>query len=92
MFDLLLPVTPNDIGSRNYMSSELSDPGNIGVAVGISTIHSVQAYIQCTSDSAAAILDLLLPVTSGYVGSMYYMSSELSDLGIMGVAIGTSTT
>ena len=69
------------------MSSELRDLGNIGVAVGISTVHSLQAYTRCTSDGTAAILALLLPVTFDNVGSVYYMSSELSDLGNIGTAV-----
>ena len=43
------------------MLSELSDIKTIGV---ILTIQNLQAYLQCTSDLAAAILDLSLPATS----------------------------
>ena len=55
------------------------------------TFDDTLSAIQCTLGLAAAILDLLLPVTSDNVGSMNYMSSELSDLGIMRVAIEIST-
>ena len=89
--DLLLPVTPDNVGNRDYMSSELSDFEIMGFAITISTVHSLQAYIWSTSGLAAAILDLLLPVTSDNVGSRDNMSSELSDLVIMGVSIGVST-
>ena len=37
--DSPLPVTSDSIDSMDDMFSELSDPGNIGVAVGISTIQ-----------------------------------------------------
>ena len=72
-------------------SSELSDLGIIEAAIGISTILSLQAYLRRISSLAVAILDSLLPVISDNVGSRDYMSSELSELGIMGVAIGIST-
>ena len=39
ILELLLPVTSDDVGSSDYMSSELSDPKNIGVTVGSSTIQ-----------------------------------------------------
>jgi len=45
------------------MSNELSDLGNIWVAIW-DFDYSLQAYRQCTQAIAAAILDLLLPVTS----------------------------
>ena len=89
--DLLLPVAPDNVGNRDYMSSELSDFGIIGFAIAISTVHSLQAYIRFTSGFAAAILDSLLPVTSDNGGSRDSMSSELSDLVITGVSIGIST-
>ena len=43
------------------MDSELGDIETMGVIV---TIQSLKAYLQCTSDLVAAILDLSLPVTS----------------------------
>ena len=64
IIDLSLPVISHSIGSMVYTPSELTDLGNIGVNIGIST---VQAYIQCASGLAATILDLLLPVTSNNV-------------------------
>jgi len=48
---------------------ELSDLGNIWVAIGISMIYSTQAYRQCTQAIAAAIFDFLLLVTSNNVSS-----------------------
>ena len=39
ILELLLPVTSDDVGNRDFMSGELSDPGNTGVAVGISTLQ-----------------------------------------------------
>ena len=49
LFDLSLPVTSNSIGSMDYMSSESTDLANIGVDIGIWTMHSKQAYILFTS-------------------------------------------
>ena len=49
--------------SMDDMSSEMNDLGNIGLAVRISMIHSLQVNIQCNSGFAAAILDVSLPVT-----------------------------
>ena len=54
-------------------------------------MHSLQVYIQCTAVKAAAILDLLLPVTFNNVGSGDNTSSEWCDLGILGVATGILT-
>ena len=62
-----------------------------GIAIGISTTHSLQAYTQSTSGLATAIMDLSLPISSDSIGSMDYLSSELSDLGNIVVAIGIST-
>ena len=50
----------------------MSDLGNVGVAIGILTIHSLQAYLQCTQGLAAAILELPLPVTSDNLCYYYY--------------------
>ena len=52
---------------------------------------SLQVNVQCTPDLAAAILDLLLPVTSDNVDNMDDRFSWSSDLGIMWVAIEIST-
>ena len=89
--DLSLPVTYASIGSMKDTFSQLSDLRNIGVAIGLATIHSLQAYIKCTYGWVAAILDILLPVTSNNVESRGDRFSLLSDLWIMEVAIGIST-
>ena len=68
IFYLSLPVSSDGIGSMDYMSSVLTDLGNLGVTLEFSTI---QAYIQCTSGLAAAILDLLLPITSDNVHAVW---------------------
>ena len=52
------------------MPSEWNDLGYFEVAIGMSTIHCPQVNVQFTSDLTAAILDLLLPVTSDNVDSM----------------------
>ena len=67
--DLSLPVTSD---CTDIM--ELNDLGNLGVAVGKLTIQCSHVNVQCTSDLAAAILDLSLPVTSDSVGNMIDMS------------------
>ena len=50
--ELLLPVTYDDVGSRDYMSSELSDFRIMGVAIGNSMIRNLEDEIhdpaQCT--------------------------------------------
>ena len=51
------------LDSFDYFNS-LDDLENVVVAIGISTTQSLKAYLQCTFDLAAAILDLKLPVTS----------------------------
>ena len=43
-------------------------------------------YIRCISGLAATILDVLLSTTL----AAYYMSSELSDLRFIGIAVGIS--
>ena len=57
IFDFSLPVTSDRTENMDDMSSELSDLGNIVIAIGILTIHSMQANLQFTSGLAAAILD-----------------------------------
>ena len=44
------------------------------------TLSASQVNVQCTSDLAAAVLDLSLPVTSDSNDSMIDMSTELNDL------------
>ena len=61
------------------------------IGVEISSIHCLQAYIQCTSDLASAILDLSLSVIPDITDRMDDMSSELKVLGNMKVAIGILT-
>ena len=59
-----LPVISDSTDNMIDMSSELSGLKNLRVVLGISTIYSLPAYIQCTQGLAATILDLTLPVTS----------------------------
>ena len=66
IFDLSLPFTSDGSDSMNDLSSKLSDFGTMWIVIEILTIHCLRVYIRCTSDLAAAILDLLfrlLPTT-----------------------------
>ena len=69
-------------------SSQSSGNRPMRKSVGISTISCLQVNVRCSSDFAAAILDLLLPVISDSTGSM---SCESSDLGNGMVAFEIST-
>ena len=87
IFDLSLPVTSDSIENMG-MSSELNDFGNLEAAIGMSTIYCPQVHVQCTSDLAAAMLDLSLPVTSDSNDSMTGMSTEFNNLENIGVVFG----
>ena len=73
------------------MFSELNDLTILGVDIGISSIHSLQAYSRCSCILAAAILDFFIPVTSDRNYSINNKSSELNDLEIIGVDFGILT-
>ena len=87
IFDLSLPVTFDSTENMD-MSSELNGFENLEAAFEMSTIHCQQVNVQCTSDLAAAMLDLSLPVTSDSNDSMTDMSTEFNDLENIGVVFG----
>ena len=75
-FDLSLPVTSKGTDSKNDMSSEWNDLGNIRVVMGILMTRVLQTHYTYRIPSfAAAILHSLLHVTSDNVGSMDKMFS-----------------
>ena len=43
--EVILSVTSDRTGNTDDMSSELNDFGDLGIAIGISTIHSLQVNI-----------------------------------------------
>ena len=62
IYDLSLPVSSDITENMDDMSSELNDFETLEAAIGISTIHYLQVNVQCTSDLAATMLNLSLPV------------------------------
>ena len=88
IFDLAFPVISDSAENMDDMSSELNDLENLEAAIEMLTIHCPQVNVQCTSDLAAAMLDLSLPVTSDSNDSMTDMSTEFNDLENIGVVFG----